>query len=101
MTVLAEIWLAFLGIGFVLSLMGGIRSSWVQSVRMDLLNGDMLSYDSLPSYNTMMLRFWIWDASKFIGQGARDAARAQLKQEASVRRGKVIAQRARMMGEKL
>lgn len=47
--------------------LGLIRNAWVFKKRMKALHYMGSAYlDLLPSYNTMMLKFWIWDINKFI-----------------------------------
>lgn len=48
--------IAFLMI-FVLILM--LRNNKVLKYRLQLLKDDILSYDKLPDYNTMVFKFWI------------------------------------------
>lgn len=44
-----------------------IRNEWVFRKRMKILkHGGHLIYESLPSYSTMILKFWIWDINKFL-----------------------------------
>jgi hypothetical protein len=40
------------------------RNEWVARKCLEAINEDY--YDSLPSYNTMILKFWIWDIRKFL-----------------------------------
>lgn len=48
-------------------ILGLIRNAWVFKKRMKALRYmGSSSLDSLPSYNTMMLKFWIWDINKLI-----------------------------------
>ena len=48
------------------------RNSWVYKVRIAVLDnsrwdgGKHVEFKSLPSYDYMMLRFWIWDVKKFL-----------------------------------
>lgn len=55
-------------IGCVLTM---IRNNWVFSERMRILNQmpvalGLHDYHRLPSYETMMMKFWIWDVNKFM-----------------------------------
>lgn len=43
-----------------------IRNQWVFSVRIKLIDEDHSTYKKLESYDTMMIRFWIWNVKKFI-----------------------------------
>lgn len=46
---------------------GLYRNHWVFKKRKEAF--DIMGYsiyDAIPSYNTMMLKFWVWDFSKFI-----------------------------------
>lgn len=50
-----------------ISLFGFVRNVWVYRKREKvLLRAGYFVYGILPSYNTMMLKFWIWDINKFI-----------------------------------
>ncbi|MET0439171.1 MAG: hypothetical protein ABW043_16930 [Devosia sp.] len=54
------------------------RNSWVFKQRMKLIRqsaydpatNTLSPYASLPSYEAMLWRFWIWDINKFIGGAA-------------------------------
>lgn len=43
-----------------------IRNNWVYNKRIELLHKGMDKYKLLPSYDTMMYKFWIWNIDKFI-----------------------------------
>jgi hypothetical protein len=58
------------------------RNEWVYRVRAKITHEDHLNYFTsldngsvkfnqryLPSYNSMLFRFWIWDIEKFIQSG--------------------------------
>jgi hypothetical protein len=47
---------------FILALLY-LRNEWVYQARMEILREDR---GSLPGYNSMLFRFWIWDIEKFI-----------------------------------
>lgn len=55
---------------FGLTILGSIymliRNDWVYRNRIRLLYKDWDAYDRLPSYDSMWLRFWVWDINKFI-----------------------------------
>lgn len=42
------------------------RNEWVYMKRIDMSNTNYYLYNKLPSYYTMLLKFWIWDVNKFI-----------------------------------
>jgi hypothetical protein len=42
-----------------------VRNNWVYRERVRLLWSDPAAYERLPSYNRMILRFWVWDVAKF------------------------------------
>lgn len=42
------------------------RNQWVYRQRTHLLWDDWPLYQRLPSYNSMMWRFWVWDVRRFI-----------------------------------
>lgn len=42
------------------------RNDWVLNERTKLLNLDFNKYKKLEDYNTMFLKFWIWNIEKFI-----------------------------------
>jgi len=41
------------------------RNGWVHSTRNKILKSGLREFYKLPSYNTMMLKFWIWNVDKF------------------------------------
>jgi len=43
-----------------------IRNNWVYTQRIKLISTDFNKYKSLPSYHTMLLKFWIWNIEKFV-----------------------------------
>lgn len=43
-----------------------IRNNWVYKNRIKLIDDDWKAYQKLPSYDQMMLRFWVWNINKFI-----------------------------------
>ena len=46
---------------------GLIRNRWVYKKRIKVLHHmGLKTHDLLPSYNTMMLKFWIWDINKLL-----------------------------------
>ncbi len=42
------------------------RNHWVYKQRISLLSKDYHLYKRLPSYNHMMLTFWIWNVKRYI-----------------------------------
>lgn len=44
------------------------RNSWTYEKRVDVLNQSLEAYDNLPSYDYMLLHFWVWDVDKFINK---------------------------------
>lgn len=44
-----------------------VRSEWVYRKQAEFINDwGFDSYDALPSYTVMLLKFWVWDIYKFI-----------------------------------
>jgi len=43
-----------------------VRNHWVYQVRTAILYADFAAYLSLPDYDVMVRRFWVWDAAKFL-----------------------------------
>lgn len=43
-----------------------VRNVWVYRERVRLLYADLAAYRRLPSYNTMMRKFWIWKIERFL-----------------------------------
>jgi hypothetical protein len=43
-----------------------IRNLWVYKIRMRLIDEDFELYRSLPSYDAMLIKFWIWDVNHFV-----------------------------------
>jgi hypothetical protein len=60
---------AFLIIGATtLAMCGAIyRNVWVYRARVAILAADFEAYRTLPTHDAMVARFWIWDASRFLG----------------------------------
>jgi hypothetical protein len=54
-----------------------IRNQWVFKTRMRILHASRwdgrrhIEYDSLPTYDQMMLQFWNWNGDSFIGKGGK------------------------------
>jgi hypothetical protein len=42
------------------------RNLWVLKVRTHLITTDFDTFKKLPTYKTMMRKFWIWNIDKFI-----------------------------------
>lgn len=42
------------------------RNYWVYKNRIRLLHNNYPAYQKLPEYDTMMLRFWVWDVREFL-----------------------------------
>lgn len=74
------------------------RNQWVYRQRMAVLNADYLIYKSMPSYETMMRKWWIWDAAKFIGTGNEARRKADALKAAQAKLGVEII--ARKLGGK-
>lgn len=65
-------------IGFIVPLFMLFRVHWVFNKRMEILRNTDVStsdrnslYERLPSFNEMMLRWWIWDVNKFFSDKER------------------------------
>ena len=63
---LAYIGLAVCAAVFSFFLLMIVRNRWVYRVRMAILYADFAAYQSLPDYDVMMWRLWVWDAAKFL-----------------------------------
>ena len=66
----------FLVVALFAAWLGTVRNDWVYRQRTRILKESVWTgtghdpYDRLASYEEMVRRFWIWDASKFIrGRG--------------------------------
>jgi len=44
-----------------------IRNEWVLKERISVIENNYQLYEKLPSYDYMVLHFWIWDIEKFKG----------------------------------
>lgn len=66
MMILTTIILSLCGVGLVGCVFFWIRNEWVYKVRVDMIWNDFETFETLPSYVDMVLRFWIWDVSKFL-----------------------------------
>ena len=53
-------------VAVILSLAMLARNRWVLRSRINLLYTDYEKYLMLPSYDEMVLKFWIWDIDKFL-----------------------------------
>lgn len=42
------------------------RNTRVHRFRMDLIRSDWRAFNRLPSYDTMLLRFWVWPLRRFL-----------------------------------
>lgn len=42
------------------------RNEWVYNCRTFLLHSNYDTYKKLPSYDKMVLKFWVWDVNKFL-----------------------------------
>ncbi len=42
-----------------------IRNLWVYDQRSELLRKSLREYDTYKDYDTMMIKFWVWDIEKF------------------------------------
>lgn len=73
-----------------------IRNQWVYVRRMQVLEASIDAYEAMPDYDTMMAKWWIWDAARFIGMKSRDRKKARReKREAA---GNRIIARAMKLG---
>jgi len=41
------------------------RNQMVYQYRRQMIDTDMVKYETLPSYDHMMAKFWVWPLSKF------------------------------------
>ena len=44
------------------------RNAWVYKKSIEAFDRSLKEYHSLPDYDTMMWKFWIWDIEKFKGK---------------------------------
>ena len=65
MSVLFSILFGFCLFGLVACLYMAVRNQAVYNYRVKVLSTDMDKYERLPSYNTMMYKFWVWPMSRF------------------------------------
>jgi hypothetical protein len=72
------------------------RNGWVYRQRVAILQADRDAYQRLPSYETMMRRFWIWDAAKFIDYGESQADADRREAASAAARGRVILARVQV-----
>lgn len=42
------------------------RTRWVEQQKADLFSHDKTAYKKLPSFGSMIARFWIWDIKDFV-----------------------------------
>jgi len=54
---------AIFGIAFCVYML--MRNECIYRYRIGILSNDMERYRRMPSYNLMMIRFWVWPLSKF------------------------------------
>lgn len=51
----------------VIVLFCAARNEWVYRKQLEFITDwGYESFDALPSYSEMMLKFWVWDITKFI-----------------------------------
>jgi len=70
-----------------------VRNCWVFSRRGQIYLADVTAWRRLPSYNTMMRKWWIWDAARFIGM-PEDLSRKERRANRAYIAGKLIVERA-------
>jgi len=59
--------LIFCIVALLFTLFMNQRNAWLSDeLRTMVFRGDMFLYDQLPSYNYMLLHFWVWDINKFL-----------------------------------
>lgn len=51
---------------FCLGVLMLVRNEWVYRVRKIMSHENPELYDKLPSYDNMMIHFWVWNINKFI-----------------------------------
>lgn len=57
----------FIFVDILFVVFGLFRNNWVYKQRIQALTKyGVAVYDVLPSYRTMVLKFWVWDINKFI-----------------------------------
>lgn len=44
------------------------RNKWVFKARTEILKRGFEAYETLPSYEFMLSRWWIWDVEKFMNK---------------------------------
>ena len=59
----------FMELFLILNIVLLIRVQKVYEYRVHLIWNDFDTYRKLPSYDEMVLKFWIWDFDKFIKEG--------------------------------
>ncbi len=63
-TLFLLIWTAAFALGLSIFIMLLIRNEWVFRERRKLSRSP--DYERLPSYETMLRRWWVWDINKFL-----------------------------------
>lgn len=51
-----------------------VRNYFVFTYRMKVINTNFDRYDLLPSYHTMMWKFWVWPMDKFMPEDKQKLA---------------------------
>lgn len=46
--------------------LAGVRMLWVDQARSSIRAADNEAHQTLPTFNAMWIRFWIWNASRFL-----------------------------------
>ena len=57
-------WVVWISIS--LGILALIRNQWVYAKRIDVLHRSSEAFYSLPTYNQMMVRFWVWNIDRFL-----------------------------------
>lgn len=86
--------MAIPGIIFVFAVGMLFRNAWVYRVRTALLHADWAAYKTLPEYNVMMWRFWVWDAAKFLNWPETQEMKEARVRDKSARLGQRILKKA-------
>ena len=61
---MTEVFIAWGALAIII--FGFYRIRWVSDVRIELIYADLSLYEQLPSYEYMVLHFWVWDVRRFI-----------------------------------
>lgn len=72
----------------------GYRVSWVARVRNAIRQADRAALRRLPAPDKMVLRFWIWDAARFLGPTLDGRSAQIVADEKAAAKGREIIRRA-------